>query len=75
MTGEWQQCEETSDEDPGGGRDPDGADGGVKTLLGDEEPSLEGERECLVLLWSSIVVRRRRRWENPKQKSEGMRDG
>jgi hypothetical protein len=31
---------------------------------------LEGERERLVPLLSSIVVKRRRREENPKQESE-----
>jgi hypothetical protein len=47
-----------------------GKDGdGVAALLeDDEEPSLEGERECLVPLLSSIVAKRRRREENPKGK-------
>jgi hypothetical protein len=59
-TSEQRRCEETSDGDPGGGGDLDGASGGVETLLGDEEPSLEGEREHLVPLLSFIVVKRRR---------------
>jgi hypothetical protein len=49
--------EETSSGDPGGSEDPDNAGGGVKTLLGTEEPSLEGERGRLVPLLSSIVVK------------------
>jgi hypothetical protein len=40
--------EETVDGDPGGGGDPDGIGGRVEPPLGDEEPSLEGEREHLV---------------------------
>jgi hypothetical protein len=41
--------------DPGGDGDPDGADGGFLMSLGDGIPSLEGERERLVPLLSSIV--------------------
>jgi hypothetical protein len=51
---------------------PDSAGGGVKPPLDEEEPSLEGERELLIPLVSSIVAKRRRREENHKQGSEGM---
>jgi hypothetical protein len=64
--------EEVSHRDPGGGGDPDSADGGIEPSLGEEEPSLEGEREHLVPLLSSIVAKRRGRKENPKQRREGM---
>jgi hypothetical protein len=40
--------------------------------LDEEEPSLDGEREHLVPLLSSIVAKRRGREENPKQRQEGM---
>jgi hypothetical protein len=66
-TGEQWQREQTSDGDPSGGVDPDGTNSGVDALLGDEEPSWEGERGRLVPLLSSIVVKRRRREENPKR--------
>jgi hypothetical protein len=69
-TGEQGRREEISDGDPNGNEDPDGTDSGVEPPLGDEEPSLEGERERLVPILSSIVVKRRRREENPKQESE-----
>jgi hypothetical protein len=49
--------------------------GGVEQPLDEEEPSLEGERERLVSLLSSIVTKRRRKEENPKQGSEWMQDG
>jgi hypothetical protein len=42
--------EEISDEDPGGGGDPDGADGGFLASLGEGLPSVEGERERLMHL-------------------------
>jgi hypothetical protein len=67
-TGEQWQREETSGGDPGGGDDPDGADGGVETLLGEEDPSLEGERGLLVPLLSSTMFKRIMREENPKRK-------
>jgi hypothetical protein len=51
---------ETSDRDLGGGGDPDKADSGVDSLLGEVEPSLEGERGRLVPFLSSIVLKRRR---------------
>jgi hypothetical protein len=57
---QW-QCEEISGEDYSGGREPDGADGGVEALLNGEEPSLEGERERLVPLLSSIFSKWRER--------------
>jgi hypothetical protein len=66
--GEQWWRKETSDGDSIGGRDPDGTDSAVKTLLGGGEFSLEGERGRLVPLLSSIVVKRRRREENPKRK-------
>jgi hypothetical protein len=65
-TNEQGRHEEISDRDPGGSEDPDDADGGVEPLLSDEEPSLEGERERLVPLLSSIVAKRRRGEKNPK---------
>jgi hypothetical protein len=65
-TDEQGRREEISDEDPSGGGDPDNTGGGVEPPLGDEEPSLEGERERLVSLLSSIVAKRRGREENPK---------
>jgi hypothetical protein len=55
--------------------DPDGADGGVETLLGEEDPSLEGERGCLEHLLSSIAPKRRKREENPKRETKDLRDG
>jgi hypothetical protein len=64
--------EEITNEDPGGGKDPDGASGSVEPPLDDEEPYLEGERERLVPLLSSIVAKRRRE-ENPKKESKDMR--
>jgi hypothetical protein len=63
---EQRRCEEISDGDLGGGGDPDNADDGVELPLGEEEPSLGGERERLVPLLSFIVVKRRRKEENPK---------
>jgi hypothetical protein len=54
-TSERRQREETSDGDVSGGGDPDGAGGGVLAPSGDELPSLEGERACLVPLLFSIV--------------------
>jgi hypothetical protein len=74
-TDEQGRREEISDGDPGGDGDPDSTGGGVKPPLDDEEPSLEGERERLVPLLSSIVAKRRRREENRKQESKGMQDG
>jgi hypothetical protein len=50
-TSECGRCEEISDGDPGGGGDPDGTGGGVEPSLGEEEPSLEGERARLVPLF------------------------
>jgi hypothetical protein len=53
-TGKQGRREEISDGDPGGGRDLDGAGGGVLASLGEGLSSAEGERECLVSLLSSI---------------------
>jgi hypothetical protein len=52
-----------------------GADGGVGTMLGTGLPSLEGERECLVPLLSSIILKQRRRERkvNPKQEEKNAR--
>jgi hypothetical protein len=72
-TGEQGRREKISDEEPGGSEDPDGASGGVEPPLSDEEPSVEGERECLVPLLSSIVAKRRRREEKPKREERNMR--
>jgi hypothetical protein len=50
-TGEGGCRDETSDGEPSGGGDPDGDGGGIELrLLGQEEPSFEGERERLVFL-------------------------
>jgi hypothetical protein len=54
-TGERGRHEEISDGDAGGDGDPDGVSGGIEPPLGEEEPSLEGERACLVPLLCSIV--------------------
>jgi hypothetical protein len=43
--------------DSGGGGDPNSARDGVEPPLGDEEPSLEGERERLFPLLSFIGVK------------------
>jgi hypothetical protein len=67
--------EEISDRDPGGGGDPDSVSGGVEPPLGEEESSLDGERERLVHLLSFIVAKRRGRRENYKQRQGGTRDG
>jgi hypothetical protein len=72
-TGDQGRHEEISEGDPDGNEDPDDAGGGVEPPLSDKEPSLVGEQERLVPLLSSIVAKRRRE-ENPKQESEGMRD-
>jgi hypothetical protein len=50
--------EEISNGDPGGGEDPNGAGDGVEPQLGNEDPSLEGERERLVPLLCSIMAKR-----------------
>jgi hypothetical protein len=71
-TGEQGQREEISDGDPGGGGDPESVDGGVESSLGKEEPSLEGEREHLVPLLSSIVAKRRGREGKLKRSQKGM---
>jgi hypothetical protein len=52
-TGEQGRSDETIDGDPGGGRDPDGADGGVSTSSGKGLPSAEGEHSRLMPLLSS----------------------
>jgi hypothetical protein len=46
--------DETSDRDPGGGGDPDGASGGVLASSGRGLPSAEGECSRLRPLLSSI---------------------
>jgi hypothetical protein len=46
--------DEATDGDPGGGRDPDGAGGGVLASPGKGLPPAEGEHSCLVPLLSSI---------------------
>jgi hypothetical protein len=53
-TGEQGQCKEISYGDPSGTGDPDGAGGGVMAPLGEGLLSVEGERERLVPLLSSI---------------------
>jgi hypothetical protein len=74
-TGNQGWREEIFDGDPSGGGDPEISDGGIEPPLGEEESSLEGERERLVPLLSSIVAKRRERERKPKQSQEGMRDG
>jgi hypothetical protein len=66
-TGEHGQREETSGGDFRIGGDLEGAGGGVLALLGDELPSLEGERARLVPLLSSIDRKPRARKVNRKQ--------
>jgi hypothetical protein len=73
-TGKQGLHEEISNGDPDGGGDPHSTSGGVEQLLSEEEPSFEGEREHLVPLLSSIVVKKRGREKNPKQRREGMQD-
>jgi hypothetical protein len=53
-TGKQGRREEISDRDPGSGGDLDGTGGGVLVSLGEGLPSVEGEREHLVPLLSSI---------------------
>jgi hypothetical protein len=48
-TGEQGRCDEITDGDPGGGGDPDDADGGVLTSSGKGLPSVEGERSRLII--------------------------
>jgi hypothetical protein len=52
--GERRRRDETSDRDPGGGGDPDGAGGGVFASSGRGFPSAEGERSHLTPFLSSI---------------------
>jgi hypothetical protein len=54
-TNEQGRREEISNGDPGGGGDPDGTGGVVLVSLDDGLSSLEGERQCLVPLLSSII--------------------
>jgi hypothetical protein len=68
-TGEQGRRKKISNRVLGGGGDPDNTGGGVEPPLGEEEPSLEGDREHLVPLLSSIVAKRRGREENPKAKT------
>jgi hypothetical protein len=60
-TDEQGQRKEISDGDPDGGGDPDGAGGGVLASLGEGFPFEEGERSCLMPLWSSIDDEQRAR--------------
>jgi hypothetical protein len=53
-TGEQGLRDETTDGDPGGGGDPDGAGGGVLVSSDKGLPSAEGERSLLMPLTSSI---------------------
>jgi hypothetical protein len=53
-TSEQGRRDKTTDEDPSGGGDPDGASGGVSALSGKGLPSVEGERSHLLPLLSSI---------------------
>jgi hypothetical protein len=69
-TDERGRCEETSNEDPGGGGDLDGTDRGVLASLGDVLHSLEGEHERLMPLLSSIATETRARKEDPERKKE-----
>jgi hypothetical protein len=64
-TGEQGQREEISNEDSGGGGDPDDTDGGVLVSLGEGLPSGEGESSRLMLLWSSIDGEQRAREGEP----------
>jgi hypothetical protein len=65
-TGERGQREETSGGDFRSDGDLEGAGGGVLASLGNGLPSLEGEREHLVPLLSSIDCKQRARKVNPR---------
>jgi hypothetical protein len=65
-TGKQGWREETSEGDPGGGGDPDGADSGVLASLDGGLPFAEGERSRLMPLLSSIVGKQKARERNPK---------
>jgi hypothetical protein len=69
-TGERGWHKEIFDGDPGGGGNPDGADGGVSASLGEGLPSVEGEHGHLVPLLSSIASKLRAGERNPKRKKE-----
>jgi hypothetical protein len=53
-TGEQRQWEGISDGNPGSGRDPDGASGGVLASRGEGFPSREEECSRLMSLLSSV---------------------
>jgi hypothetical protein len=53
-TSEQGRRDETTEGDPGGGGDPDGASGGVSASSGKGLPLAEGEGSRLVPLLSSI---------------------
>jgi hypothetical protein len=59
--GKQRRRDEVSGGDCIGGGDPDKDDGGVEALLGEEDPSLEGERGRLRFFLSSIDLKRRER--------------
>jgi hypothetical protein len=42
--GKQRRCDEVAGEDCVGGGDPDREEGGVEALLGEEDPSAQGER-------------------------------
>jgi hypothetical protein len=59
--GKQRRHDEVSGGDCIGGGDPNKDDGGVEALLGEEDPSLEGERERLRFFLSSMDLKRRER--------------
>jgi hypothetical protein len=59
--GKQRRRDEVSGGDYIGGGDPDKDGGGVEPLVGEEDPSLEGERGCLGFFLSSIDLKRRER--------------
>jgi hypothetical protein len=59
--GKQRRRDEVSGGDCIGGGDPDRDDGGVEALLGEQDPSLEGERGRLRFFLSLIDLKRRER--------------
>jgi hypothetical protein len=59
--GKQRQRGEVTGGDCVGGGDPERDGGGVEALLGEEDPSSEGERGCLRFFLSSIDLKRRAR--------------
>jgi hypothetical protein len=73
-TGERGRWEDTSDGDSDGRGDLDGTGGGVLVSLGEGLPSVEGERERLVSLLSSIDGKRGQAEQTLSEGREGKRN-